>query len=105
MMVILSSQRHINEEIVNEKIVKLQNETSVTLPIVYVSEYNGDQLYVLLDGHHTAEAARQLGIGVQYAEQDINEIGYDGNMSLDDLLEVLYVDSDWYNYETGYDYF
>lgn len=95
---IISSQRYINYEIVDEKIEELKDRTHVTLPIIdtEMQDLDGNDLYILADGHHRKEAAEELGIEVEYEEVE-NESGLTG----DALLEQHYMDSDWYYVDNG----
>lgn len=104
-MIIISSQRHLNDDIVEQKVEELKGEESVTLPIIYAGECNGDQLYILIDGHHTYAAAKESDIKVRFEEFSKSERGYNNEWTLDETLENLWMDSDYYNIETGCDYF
>lgn len=97
-MKIISSQRYIDYEIVDEKIKEIEGSTSITLPIIdaEMKDLNGEDLYILVNGHHRKEAAEELGIEVLYEEVD-NEYGVTG----DDLLLQCRIDSDWYYVESG----
>lgn len=95
MTTIISSQRFIDNEILNEKISKLEAEkpSEIVFPVWDVKEFDCAILY---NGHHTLEAARQLGIAVKYELVDHPE-----GLCGEDLLEQAWIDSDWYNIETG----
>ena len=98
MTTIISSQRYLSN-IVNEKIIKLKADkpAEVVLGAWDVKDYDCAVLY---DGHHTLEAARQLGIPVRFEVVDHPE-----GISGDNLLEQAWMDSDWYEVETGRLYF
>lgn len=96
---IISSQRYID----NKKVEQKMNEIGgrVTLPVLYAGEYEGEAIYILVDGHHTAEAARELCLPINYETIDAKAWGYDTRWTLEDALENLWMDSDWYDVETG----
>ena len=98
MMRVISSQRYIDYSIVDEKIEEIKGMDKVVLPIIdaEMTDENGNDLYILVDGHHRKEAAEELGIEVEYEEVE-NETGLTG----DALLEASYNDSDWYDTATG----
>lgn len=104
-MIIISSQRYINHDIVEQKKELLDGQESVILPIIFAGEYNGDELYILVNGHHTYAAAKELGVKVQFEEFSKGELGYSEKWTLEETLENLWMDSDYYNIETERDYF
>jgi uncharacterized protein (DUF1015 family) len=89
---IISSQRYIDENILSEKLEALAGKKAITLPAWEV----GNGMAVLADGHHRLEAAKILGIAVEF-EIETHPEGLTG----DDLLEVAWMDSDWYYVKTG----
>lgn len=93
-MQIISSQRYINNKILNEKIewFELNRPGEIILP---VWDVDGD-MAVLGDGHHTLEAARQVGVSVCFIVVEHPEGLYGDN-----LLENSWIDSDWYDITTG----
>ncbi len=97
-MKIISSQKFINYDIVDEKIEKYNNRKSITLPIIDagITDLDGNDLFILIDGHHSKIAAEELGIEISYEEVP-NEYGLVG----DDLLIAAHVDSDWYYVDSG----
>ena len=97
-MKVISSQRFLDYAIVDEKIEEMKNETSISLPVVNsgLKDNNGEELFILVDGHHRREGAEELEINVEYEEVE-NEYGVTG----DDLLLTCYMDSDWFYIETG----
>jgi hypothetical protein len=96
---IISSQSYRDYNIVDQKIVELKGQKSVSVPVHYAGELDGIKYYIQIDGHHTLEAARELGISVEFAEADHND--WDNDWSLDEALEHNWNDCDWYNVETG----
>ncbi len=89
---IISSQRYVDFDIVDQKISELDGMTEITL-ITWAVD---DAMEILSDGHHTFEAANELGITVNF-EKTTHPEGLSGN----DLLEAAWMDSDWYDVETG----
>lgn len=61
-----------------------------------MTDLDGNNLYILVDGHHRKEAAEELGIEIRYEEVK-NKHGVTGEA----LLDACYNDSDWYDVETG----
>lgn len=76
-MTIISSQHHIDWEIVEKKI-------------------DGTEYAMQNDKHHTLAAARELGIAVEFdITNDLEDLEGEA------LLEQRYNDGDWYNVETS----
>jgi uncharacterized protein (DUF1015 family) len=103
-MKIISSQRYINEEILEEKLSELglDNATSINIPVSYIVIGNKDYA-IVRDGHHRLEAAKILDLEIKYTEYEDNN--WDSSWTVNDVLENLYIDSDWYDIETGYPVF
>ena len=99
-MRIISSQKFLNYEIVDEKIAEMEasESESITLPIINagMKDLDGNDLYILVDGHHRKEAAEEMGITINY-----EEVANDYDLTGDDLLLTCYMDSDWYDVATG----
>ena len=97
-MTVISSQGFINASTVEEKLVELQNETVITLPVwdADMQDEDGNNLYVLADGHHRFEAAKELGITVEY-----DVVRRDDGLTGELLLEAAWMDCDWYYINTG----
>jgi hypothetical protein len=93
MTMIISSQRYLDNQILNEKLAELEGAVEVILTAWDVKDYGAA---VLCDGHHTHEAAQQLGLTVRFEIVEHPE-----GLSGDDLLEQAWIDSDWYNVKTG----
>ena len=93
-------QAYRDDEIVAEK---LANEDF----IVYVTPVfviDGEEYRVVTDGHHSFEAAKLAGVDPIFVEQSIREndniaIIESGQIEL--FMEHAYVDTDWYDIETG----
>lgn len=93
---IISSQKFIDEEIVQEKLEA--EDFTVTLATI---EANGETYQILIDGHHSFEAAKRAGVKPIYQEAEYNyqaEVDY---LGFDRFLEAHWVDSEWYDVETG----
>jgi len=97
-MKIISSQHYINTEIVDEKIAALTESatTEITLICWDAGEIDGEDMAVLSDGHHTYEAAKGLGITVQFEITRHPEC-----LMGEALLEAAYMDGDYYYVETS----
>lgn len=99
---IISSQRHRDESIVAEKRAEKDYR-------VYISpefEVDGERYAIVLDGHHSHEAARLDGQEPEYIEQTIQQ--NDAILLLqygevEGFLEVIQGDSDFYDINTGLD--
>ena len=99
-MKVISSQKYIDDEILNEKIEQIRDLEYIELPIINVEmqDEDGNDLFVLIDGHHRKEAAQQLGIDVRY-----EEVPNYHNLTGVELLNAIYMDSDYYYVDTGAD--
>ena len=95
-MTIISSQHYINWETVEEKMEQLKGKSNITIPCAYVGEIEGEEYAVQIDGHHTLVAARELGIEVKFDVHEDDE-GLEGEA----LLNVRYMDGDYYRVETS----
>ena len=100
-MTIISSQRFLDESIVEEKIEELNGCESVTVPIAYAGEFEGKECYLLMDSHHTVAAAKEKQIVIEYEEQTPND--WNPDWTFEEILENSWNDSDWYDVETGID--
>jgi len=102
MATIISSQRHINDEIVADKLAA--QDYTVTLSPVF--EIEGDEYQVVLDGHHSLEAARQAGVEPAFIEADkqmADTVALIERGEIEDFLAATRIDSDYYDIETGRD--
>lgn len=70
--VVMSSQRFLDDEIVEEKKDEIIAEgiQEITCPVTkaYLQDLEGNELYILTDKHHTLAAARELNIPVKFDE-------------------------------------
>ena len=96
-MLVISSQRYLNEEIVEQKMEELKGLTSLTIGVIDVEmEDDGEALFLLFDKHHTYEACKRLGIEVEFEEVE-NIFSVTG----DELLMQAHYGDDYYNVITG----
>lgn len=99
---IISSQRHIDDEIVAEKLKS--GDFEVTLSPEF--EYAGGLYQVLLDGHHRLAAAKRAGVEPSYVvatPQTNDRVGLIRSGEIEDFLRGGRIDSDYYDVETGHD--
>ncbi len=98
----ISSQHFRDEDIVQAKRDAQDYEVFVSPAF----EFDGQMIRVVLDGHHSYDAAILDGVSPEFIEQDASDndkIGLINAGELEDFLEAAYVDGDWYNIETGKD--
>lgn len=78
-MTVMSSQRFRNDEIVEEKYKALVNsgETKVVIPVInaYMKDFDDNDLFIMVDKHHTLEATKELGLNVEFEEVE-DELSY-----------------------------
>lgn len=100
-MKIISSQRYINEDILTEKIEMLTGEEELVLPVLdaHMQDEDGNDLYILFDGHHRFAAATELGIQINFdlGGEVLDWSGLEGER----LLEACWMDSDYFDVMTG----
>jgi hypothetical protein len=99
-MKLISSQKFLNQEVVQEKI---QNE-DFEVQVSPVFNIDGTDYQVIMDGHHSYHAAIQSGNCPDFIEQNVMDndniqLLLDGN--IEDFLLTVYVDSDYYDVSTG----
>lgn len=92
-MKVITSQSYIDYDIVESKKDMLEGVSSITLTVwtTGLQDENGEDLCILSDGHHTYEAAMELGIEIHFAEDEHPE-GLTGEA----LLEAAWMDSDYH---------
>ena len=94
-MKIISSQRYLDEKIVNEKITMLGDE--LTLEVWAVGDFDDrTDLAILFDGNHRLAAAQAMEIPVRFEIVEQPE-----NLTGERLLESCWMDSDYFYVETG----
>lgn len=101
-MTTISSQRYLDEEIVNEKIAAEDFEVLVSPEF----QVDGETFRVVLDGHHSLAAAKQAGVKPVVITADGTD--HDAVCLLDegqveDFLLATHMGDDYYNIETGKD--
>mgnify|MGYP000900638986 FL=1 len=91
-MRVITSQSYRDYDIIAEKIEQLKGATKVTLTVWETEMKNelGQDLYILADGHHTYEAAKELGLDIEF-EIEKHPEGLVG----EELLEVVWMDGDY----------
>lgn len=99
---IISSQRHLNEEIIESHM----GGDDFTVSLSPVFEFEGGRYQVVLDGHHRLEAARRNGVEPEFVE--LTAIDHDDIHTLNrgetrEFLESVWMDSDYYDINTGRD--
>lgn len=97
-MKVISSQHYVDWEKVEEKKAEMiANETEkIVLPCWMIGEIEGEEMAILADGHHRYQAAKELGIEVEFDFDDDPE-GLTGEKALD----ARWMDGDWYFVETS----
>ena len=91
-MRVITSQSYRDYDIIAEKIEQLKGATKITLTVWETEMKNeeGQELYILADGHHTYEAAKELGLDIEF-EIEKHPEGLVG----EELLEVAWMDGDY----------
>lgn len=101
-IMIITSQRYIDEEIVKEKLAAEDFEVMLSPSF----EIDGEIYQVILDGHHSWHAAKAAGVEPSYwvAECcDHDAIGLLDQGKEELFLETVWMDSEYYDIETGSD--
>lgn len=96
----ISSQHHRDQNIVAEKLASGDYKVSVSP----VFEFGGETIRVVLDGHHSLEAAKLAGVSPEFVElsaSDSDKIALLDAGQYEDFLEITWMDGDWYDVETG----
>jgi uncharacterized protein (DUF1015 family) len=91
-MRVITSQSYRDYDIIAEKIEQLKGATKITLTVWETEMKNelGQDLYILADGHHTYEAAKELGLNIEFEIEKHPEGLVD-----EELLEVAWMDGDY----------
>jgi hypothetical protein len=101
-MITISSQRYRDDQTVQAK-AKNKDYMVCVSPIF---EIDGMTVRVVLDGHHSLQAAILDGVVPEYYEQDSRDndvIALLGRGEIDTFLQLTRMDSDWYDIKTGRD--
>ena len=99
MTTIISSQRYLSDTIIAEKVAA--NDVTVSLSPIF--EVDGVEYQVVLDGHHSLEAAHVLGIDPEYSVLDATDCDAITMLEHGDVEEFLlasWMDSDYYDVAT-----
>ena len=100
----ISSQKYRDEDTVNQK--RAASDYVVTVSPTF--EINGDLYAVVIDGHHSHEAAKIDGVAPEYREantQDSDRIQILLDGDVDGFLEAEYLGDAWYDINAGYTVF
>ena len=103
MIKLISSQRYIDEKTVTQKI----EEKDFTVLLSPVFEIDGQKYQVIMDGHHSYHAAKETGVKPNYIIQtaQTNDKIALLKKNIDEFLEAAWIDSNWYEIETGINIF
>lgn len=102
MVVTISSQRKRIEHIVNEKRIAKDYEVLVSPEF----EYDGETYRVVLDGHHSYEAAIADGVEPEFITGDARDhdaIGLIAKGEIEWFLETTQMEDEYYDVATGRD--
>ncbi len=99
-MITISSQRYLDDSVVAQKLA--DNDFEVLVSPVF--EHDGMIMRVVVDGHHSLAAAKLAGVEPKFYTVDSRDVDNvqmieDGLFS--DYLEATWIDSDYYNVDTG----
>lgn len=97
-MKVVSSQDYIDWDIVEEKKAEMiaDKTDKVVLPCWEIGEVEGVEMAILADGHHRYQAAKELGIDVEFDFIDEPE-----GLTGEEALDAHYNNCDWYYVETS----
>ncbi len=96
---IISSQAYREDEIIEKKI----NNSDFEVLVSPEFDYEGEVFQVVIDGHHSYEAAIKTGNKPIYIVATSQDVDYIELLKTDVelFLETTYIDSDWYYLESG----
>lgn len=101
-MKVITSQDFLDDEIVERKIEELESSGAarIILPVVDAGMTNedGEELFILVDGHHRRAAAEELGLDVDYEIVD-NETDA---KTPEEMFIAYAMGGDWYYVDNGY---
>ena len=95
----ISSQRYIDDEIVQAK----RQAKDYTVTVATITDQDGNDYELVIDGHHSLAAAREDGVEPVYVESDYNYQAEVESCGFDDFLIAKWIDSPYYDIETGKD--
>ncbi len=99
---LISTQRYLNSETVEEK--RAANDYTVSVSPVF--QLFGDDVQLILDGHHSLEAAKLDGVEaclVEITATECDTIELLNTGKVDDFLQATWIDAQPYDVATGYD--
>jgi uncharacterized Rossmann fold enzyme len=96
---IISSQRYLNDATIAEKLAS--RDFVVTLSPEF--DFDGETYQVVIDGHHSLEAARQAGVDPEFvvADHSNDTLCLLDDGKVDDFLAVHHGGDDWYDIADG----
>lgn len=107
-MRVMSSQRYLDDEKVEEKIQQFieSGAKKLVIPVInaFVKDLDGEDMYIMIDCHHRFEAAKILGnIDIEYVEVEDDMTYYRDieNQNGEAVCETWRMDSSWFYVETG----
>lgn len=101
-MTVISSQKFRDEEIIESKIEALEEmgATKVVIPVVnaYTQDFDGNNLFIVIDHHHTMTAALKLKLEIEFEEvEDIISGSITvANKDGETVMREHYMDSPYY---------
>lgn len=97
-MKVISSQHYLDMDKVEAKKAEMiaGGVSKITLPCWEIGEVDGMELAILSDGHHRYEAAKELGIKVEFDFSPDPE-----GLTGENALNVRWNDGDWYYVSTS----
>lgn len=95
----ISSQRYLDDETVQVK----REACDYVVTVSPEFEIDGVVMQAVIDGHHSLAAAEADGVEPEFVVATIQNDDRIALLesSIDDYLEVCYMDSDWYDVATG----
>lgn len=103
-MTLISSQRYLDNDTTQEKI----DTQDFTVSVSPKFTIDGEEYQVILDGHHSFAAAIESGNEPEFIELSVSEhdaIQWLVENKPETFLEVTYIDSPYYDINTGIDVF
>jgi len=96
-MKIISSQRFLDDAIVDEK--RAAGDYTVTLGKIITVD--GEEFRVVVDGHHSLAAAKADGVTPEYIFADATMSDKEGIEDTEQYLEAMWIDAEYYSVQTG----
>ena len=98
---IISSQKYRDADTVDAKIAA----ADYVVTIATITDSDGNEYSIVVDGHHSHAAAVATGNMPVYVESDYNYQAEVGCIGFDSFLADKWIDSDWYDIESGINVF